>query len=64
MSEGGVMRLALQVCMISLLGNIVLVGFIIRWLPRVCTQLDRLASRPCLATQETIEEFIRRGGGK
>lgn len=62
-SADGIIRLALQVCIMSLIANAVLVGFILRWLPRISTHLDRLASRPCLATDEDMADIMRRRNG-
>lgn len=63
-SADGIIRLALQVCIMSLIANAVLVGFIIRYLPKITTTLDRLASRPCLARPEDYADWLRREGGK
>lgn len=59
-STDGVLRLALWavILLVFLLGAVI--AYLLKWVSKVSACLDRLSSRPCLVTQEGLEDYMRR----
>lgn len=63
-STDGVLKLALWAVILLVILIGALVSYLLHWVSRVSTSLDRLSSRPCVISREGLEEFMRREHAK
>jgi hypothetical protein len=57
-----VTRLALQVAVVAIMGLIALSLYMMRWQTRIAVVLEKLASRPCFATDDDLAQYLARKG--